>query len=311
MARTVALSVGKIKEEDGIQILEIAASNGNQHYCNPDKGCVICEGDNGVETSITKGIEVPGAICRSWKDPISEKYSYIKTAVKDVLGVYLTNDDESVKFIEYHMDDYKKIKEMSDNGSDYVEILNSLYSDFNINESTCIVHLSGNPSDSEKSEILSKILEQYPNLSSSRQIAVKTGLDSVGLPYFWGGGHGSIENLLDIVQNKWGVEYCTVTSSGSEKQTVGSSYLCGLDCYGFVRWTVYSATSSDPGSGFPSARINYRTSSNLLPGDWAYTDTHVLMFLYKDVHAHGADDGVIVSVYGSSVSYGAPIQFGS
>ena len=120
----------------------------------------------------------------------------------------------------------------------------------------------------------------------------------VHIPYFWSGGHfHSYNGYKDTgtnfmgVSNKWG---CNVKMAfgGTESQKNGVAYPFGMDCSGFVVWSIYNggyytgsesqqlviSTKSVSSSiaGIKVSNVSFKNSKgHVKPGDIAYTKGHV------------------------------------
>lgn len=120
----------------------------------------------------------------------------------------------------------------------------------------------------------------------------------VHIPYFWSGGHfhsyngysDKGDNFMGV-PNKWGCQV-KMAFGGTESQKNGSPYPFGLDCSGFVAWSIfnggyytgdknqeiYISTSSVPGSigGIRVSNVSVRNAKgSIKPGDIAYKNGHV------------------------------------
>lgn len=121
------------------------------------------------------------------------------------------------------------------------------------------------------------------------------------LPYYWGGGHGTIS----IGANPyWG------GSAGAMCSSARCYYYNGLDCSGFVRWAIKNAgcSYSDGFLGFKSfmAKTPRRSSlKDLQPGDLLMSSGHVILVVaYREdlnrvvtVESAGGTNGLIVRAY--------------
>ena len=171
-----------------------------------------------------------------------------------------------------------------------------------------------------------KVLQYYPNLSTERKKVVVTALSAIGrIPYFWG-GRATSPNW----DNSWGKDMRSISAGGDESMPVGSSWLNGLDCSGYVGWVFWSSIGdkslSGPTAGsqcgFGSSGLSTQISAaQLQPGDIACYEAssdgrHVGIYLYTE-------DGVKYFVHcspqnpwkGSGTAHGtvgvntAPIKF--
>ncbi|MBR6073535.1 MAG: C40 family peptidase [Bacilli bacterium] len=170
----------------------------------------------------------------------------------------------------------------------------------------CSEHIEGNITNEEVDKQIDIVLSQYPDLNDTRLFLIKSGIEAVGLPYFWGGGHGTLENTLDIANNKWNRDYITITN-GFRNQESGKAYPAGLDCAGFVRWLYYISSGVD----LYKDHINVISGRNpdvhlidekeLLPGDIILDKDHVVIYLYKDkynkpISVHASYDHLQVEI---------------
>ena len=123
------------------------------------------------------------------------------------------------------------------------------------------------------------------------------------IPYYWGGGHGSTDNLAN---GNWGSSSCRTTHGGNVYDR------CGLDCSGFVGWAIYNGgfgkatTSSDRYANLPGTQsVDLNSSPVLQPGDLLYSSGHVILIVgvdsakgeYKCAEAAGKDAGVLFTTH--------------
>ena len=123
------------------------------------------------------------------------------------------------------------------------------------------------------------------------------------IPYYWGGGHGSTDNLAN---GNWGSSSCRTTHGGNVYDR------CGLDCSGFVGWAIYNGgfgkatTSSDRYVNLPGTQsVDLNSSPVLQPGDLLYSSGHVILIVgvdsakgeYKCAEAAGKDAGVLFTTH--------------
>ncbi len=326
IARARMMSGVTLEKENDYWVLSIRNGNEDQAYCDPEKTCVRrCVTGHGSNPNQPWCTYVPedripegwsAEDISSYKVPPLSETSPIREYVRSTAGIMMTGSDGYIVHSGYTNNTQNEFNRLANEGNDYLEILKAIYvprtGDFTLNTSTCSAHLRGTLTEEQKLSHMNEILNQYPNLSLQRRTALEGALDTVGLPYFWGGGHSSLQNLLDIVENKWGKDYCTITASGSKYQAVGNSYLCGLDCTGFARWVLYKASGIDvfsSGTGFyvGNKYLEKVDASNILPGDVAVFPGHVAVYMYKnnkgqDVYVH-ASNGVQISTHGSLLHY--------
>ena len=123
------------------------------------------------------------------------------------------------------------------------------------------------------------------------------------IPYYWGGGHGSTDNLAN---GNWGSSSCRTTHGGNVYDR------CGLDCSGFVGWAIYNGgfgkatTSSDRYANLPGTQsVDLNSSPVLQPGDLLYSSGHVILIVgvdsakgeYKCAEAAGKNAGVLFTTH--------------
>lgn len=123
LARSIALSVGKIINEGDQNILEITNSTWDQTYCDPDNGCDICMlPGSTVHSVFTKGTTPNSTYCKNWKSGLSSD-SKIRTAVRSVNGVTLNDSSGNLYKEPYTISMQNTWKGYENSGSDYVEII--------------------------------------------------------------------------------------------------------------------------------------------------------------------------------------------
>lgn len=125
------------------------------------------------------------------------------------------------------------------------------------------------------------------------------------IPYFWGGGHGSI--TLGI-NGSWG-SGAAIKVSGNSAQPVGSIQPNGLDCSGFVSWALKNGGCSNftPITAKDFKNLGYEiNASNAVAGDIAASNTHVMIILNNTgselivAEAKGASTGIVFSKFSYS-----------
>jgi cell wall-associated NlpC family hydrolase len=113
--------------------------------------------------------------------------------------------------------------------------------------------------------------EELPEFrTSKRSDILKVSRAVLGLPYYWGGGHGNMgysEPVKGIDQN-WGKTVVSDVAFGSK---VEGRNLYGLDCSGFVAWVYYQVTGVNILNGATKIYKNSKhiSEEELLPGDIA------------------------------------------
>ena len=173
-------------------------------------------------------------------------------------------------------------------------------------ELLCSEHIEGKLTNQEVDNVIDTVLSQYPDLNNKRLFLIKSGIETVGLPYLWGGGHGTLENTLTIANRDWNIKPVYL-SNGFKRQVAGQYYPSGLDCAGFVRWVYYIASGVDlykdhvnviSGRNKDVTLIDHK---DLLPGDIILDKDHVVIYLYKDengkdISVHAAFDKLQVQI---------------
>ena len=170
----------------------------------------------------------------------------------------------------------------------------------------CSEHVEGNITNQEVDNQIDIVLSQYPDLNDTRLFLIKSGIETIGLPYLWGGGHGTLENTLEVANKDWNNKQVYL-ANGFKNQTAGNSYPAGLDCAGFVRWLYYIASGVDLYKyhiNVISGRnpdVHLIEESELLPGDIILDKDHVVIYLYKDkenkpISVHASYDHLQVEI---------------
>ena len=122
---------------------------------------------------------------------------------------------------------------------------------------------------------------------------------NVKVPYFWGGGHGSISVGAEA---SWGSNTCYTSANGQIYN------YCGLDCSGFVTWAINNGGFSIPvqSSGTfvylaGAKRVSLSSSAVLQAGDLLATSGHIILIVGVDdsgyicAEAAGNETGVMFS----------------
>lgn len=147
------------------------------------------------------------------------------------------------------------------------------------------------------------IIQGLPyNLSADRRSAVQTALSLVGkVTYFWGG-----KSPYAGWNDRWGCA-TQVTAAGSP--TTGTYRPYGLDCTGFIDWTLRNCGLPSDGHWFIGTNLVAVTESQALPGDLAlYPDSsHIGMVVGRDAdgkllicHCSSGANNVVVTECSSS-----------
>ncbi len=139
-------------------------------------------------------------------------------------------------------------------------------------------------------------------LSADRKKAVETALQLVGkVNYFWGGKSSVIG-----WDSRWG-QLTKVTADGSPSTGTYRPY--GLDCTGFIDWTLRNAGLPSDGHWYVGTNLTEVTPANALPGDIAlYPDnSHVGMVVGRNgsgklliCHCSSGHNNVVVTEYTTS-----------
>lgn len=151
----------------------------------------------------------------------------------------------------------------------------------------------------------------------------------VHIPYFWSGGHfhsyygynDSGNNFMGV-PNKWGCDV-KMAYGGTDVQQDGVAYPFGMDCSGFVVWSIYNggyytgsesqqlriSTSSVPSSigGISVSSVTFKNSKGQVkPGDIAYKSGHVGLVVevsgnkIKIAEEKGYKDGLVITEHSYS-----------
>ena len=120
---------------------------------------------------------------------------------------------------------------------------------------------------------------------------------NVKIPYFWGGGHGTISEGAEA---NWGSGRCYTYANGHAYTS------CGLDCSGFVTWAIYnggyniSPLTTGSFQNLPGAeRVELKDSAVLEPGDLLESSSHIALVIaveeygYICAEASGRTTGVL------------------
>lgn len=140
------------------------------------------------------------------------------------------------------------------------------------------------------------------DLSPDRKKAVETALQLVGkVNYFWGG-----KSYVIGWDSRWG-QLTKVFSPGSP--TTGTYRPFGLDCSGFLDWTLRNAGLPSDGHWYVGTNLTRVTQGEALPGDMAlYPDaSHIGMVVGRDsagrlliCHCSSGRNNVVVTEFAAS-----------
>lgn len=140
------------------------------------------------------------------------------------------------------------------------------------------------------------------DLSPDRRKAVETALQLVGkVNYFWGG-----KSYVMGWDSRWG-QLTKVFSLGSP--TTGTYRPFGLDCSGFLDWTLRNAGLSSDGHWYMGTNLVAVSQADALPGDMAlYPDaSHIGMVVGRDsagrlliCHCSSGRNNVVVTEFAAS-----------
>lgn len=147
------------------------------------------------------------------------------------------------------------------------------------------------------------VLNALPDgLSPDRHKAVETALQLVGkVNYFWGG-----KSYVIGWDSRWG-QLMKVTADGSS--TTGTFRPFGLDCTGFMDWTLRNAGLPSDGHWYIGTNLTEVTQAEALPGDMAlYPDaSHIGMVVGRDsagklliCHCSSGRNNVVVTEFATS-----------
>ena len=160
-----------------------------------------------------------------------------------------------------------------------------------------------------------EVLRALPaDLPEDRRRVVSTALGLVGkVNYFWGG-----KSSASGWDNRWGVP-AKVWADGSN--TTGTYRPYGLDCTGFLDWTLRNAGLPSDGQWHIGTNLTEVAAEDAQPGDIALNtdNSHVGMVVGRDedgelivCHCSAAGNGVVVSGCegGGFVRMGRPAIYG-
>lgn len=147
------------------------------------------------------------------------------------------------------------------------------------------------------------IIDALPvDLPADRQKAVKTALRLVGkVNYFWGG-----KSYVIGWDSRWG-QLTKVTAAGSSSTGTYRPY--GLDCSGFLDWTLRNAGLPSDGHWYVGTNLTAVTEATALPGDMAlYPDaSHIGLVVGRDsagklliCHCSSGRNNVVVTGFSAS-----------
>ncbi len=126
-----------IKNENGVNIIEISNSTWHQTYCDPDKGCDVCYSSNPNTLSLyTKGTVPEGANCSHHFDPLPSD-SPLRSAIRSVGGQVLIDSNGNILNSTY-AGRQEEWRDLANQGKDYIEILRSSYgSEYQVSDPNC------------------------------------------------------------------------------------------------------------------------------------------------------------------------------
>lgn len=140
------------------------------------------------------------------------------------------------------------------------------------------------------------------DLSADRKKAVETALQLVGkVNYFWGG-----KSYVIGWDSRWG-QLAKVAADGSPSTGTYRPY--GLDCSGFIDWTLRNAGLPSDGHWYVGTNLTAVTEANALPGDMALypDDSHIGMVVGRDssgklliCHCSSGNNNVVVTEFTAS-----------
>ena len=140
------------------------------------------------------------------------------------------------------------------------------------------------------------------DLSADRKKTVETALQLVGkVNYFWGG-----KSYVIGWDSRWG-QLAKVTADGSPSTGTYRPY--GLDCSGFIDWTLRNAGLPSDGHWYVGTNLTAVTEATALPGDMALfpDDSHIGMVVGRDssgklliCHCSSGNNSVVVTEFAAS-----------
>ena len=147
------------------------------------------------------------------------------------------------------------------------------------------------------------VLRDLPaDLSPERRAAVETACQLVGkVNYFWGG-----KSYVIGWDNRWGIIQKVVAAGNS---TTGTYRPFGLDCSGFIDWTLRNAGLPSEGNWYIGTNLMAVSQADALPGDLAlYPDaSHIGIVVGRDeagklliCHCSSGQNNVVITEFAAS-----------
>ena len=153
-----------------------------------------------------------------------------------------------------------------------------------------------------------------PELSADRRKVVETALRLVGkVNYFWGG-----KSYIIGWDSRWG-QLAKVTAPDSS--TTGTYRPYGLDCSGFLDWTLRNAGLPSDGHWYVGTNLTEVAEADALPGDMALNAdaSHIGLVVGRDstgqlliCHCSAGANNVVVTGFevGGFATFGRPRIYG-
>lgn len=147
------------------------------------------------------------------------------------------------------------------------------------------------------------VLRDLPaDLSPERRAAVETACQLVGkVNYFWGG-----KSYVIGWDNRWGTIQKVVAAGNS---TTGTYRPFGLDCSGFIDWTLRNAGLPSDGNWYIGTNLTAVSQADALPGDLAlYPDaSHIGIVVGRNeagklliCHCSSGQNNVVITEFAAS-----------
>lgn len=147
--------------------------------------------------------------------------------------------------------------------------------------------MGGDQGMTELNNLISSNVQKYGagtgNGVAAAAISLLNAVQAKGyrLPYFWGGGHGTISTGAN---GNWGLK-ARIAAGGSSAQPAGSSWPNGLDCSGFVAWAIKNGGCTNytgAGSSNMKSYGNFISFEAAKPGDLVWHPGHITLVVQNN-----------------------------
>ncbi len=269
-----------------------------------------------------------------WKTALgADRIRQVEALADEVKGQVLVDSSGNTIEAGYKSSDQKQIINEANNGKTYKEILRTMYGVGTSDGSNCQlgnIDYHNYQLDTSNSNILHQPLASFlqskgTSIGAFNQLIQKNVQDAgvgtragvvaaavtligelsnqynVKVPYFWGGGH---DQMSTFASGNWGSSSCHDVANGQVYE------YCGLDCSGFVGWSIYNggyrnATTTAANYKYTGGArdVSLSNSALLQPADLLYNSHHIILVIGVDTEnnqyicaeAAGNSSGVIFS----------------